>query len=779
MGALERTAGEKRFWLLVAVSGTDTAEVRTAWLRRLRQWAALGDGEPDRGAWFTFLRAFTGGWLDWPGFRDCLRQGRVLSAAAPDGAYRTALDRLGLWAHPVFARWYRGVVYEVAHQPDVRLSLQAGAWITDFPGEDYLWSALDELEREPNAWWPLHVLRWVSLEGSMGESIKHRLTRHSPLVLCLASLVRSEICAAVGGTAGWPRHEQVVSWLKRAGPAEPLDLTWADGVLRPWAEVAGEPATFAAGALCSVDPPADYAGPDEGALRRRTFVTDHLIADFDRVMANLLYLHAARKQHFAIVADQAGRGQPTALRALALWPEQAEAAAPILFRLSREGSKLAREAAREALEVCRERHGISDLARLERRVDLAAAWSDAGLEGKPALAWRDVAGYHVRLSVGAGKVRVEAYSGPRRLAALPAGARADPQYAEIREARSALARTYRYFRGRLEQAMVEGQGYEGSEFTVLLANPVVRSLASRLVLALDGEVLYPCQGGAMPEWSPPQHLAAARHISIAHPTELWGRGLLAQCQQAIVEGRIAQPFKQVFREVYLLGEGERSADSCHRFNGHALVARRAFALLRERGYSPGKGDAVKVWPDGLRAHIAWAGPGEEAGKQVGRNTGAEPVTSGAVWFERGDGTRLPLDAVPAIAFSETLRDADLLASRAAAGELGFTSEETLRLRATLVRYLARALGMTSVYVSDDDTHVLVEGRRAMYRLHLGSGSVLLEKTRRHLDLGSLRSEAMEALVAESMDSATARIIGIVGFLSQDEQVTDPRFLDQL
>jgi len=87
--------------------------------------------------------------------------------------------------------------------------------------------------------------------------------------------------------------------------------------------------------------------------------------------------------------------------------------------------------------------------------------------------------------------------------------------------------------------------------------------------------------------------------------------------------------------------------------------------------------------------------------------------------------------------------------------------------------------MTSVYVSDDDTHVLVEGRRAMYRLHLGSGSVLLEKTRRHLDLGSLRSEAMEALVAESMDSATARIIGIVGFLSQDEQVTDPRFLDQL
>ncbi len=49
--------------------------------------------------------------------------------------------------------------------------------------------------------------------------------------------------------------------------------------------------------------------------------------------------------------------------------------------------------------------------------------------------------------------------------------RDDLQYPEIREARAHLARSYRYFRRRLEEAMVEGVGYPGGDFAVLLANP--------------------------------------------------------------------------------------------------------------------------------------------------------------------------------------------------------------------------------------------------------------------------------------------------------------------
>jgi len=256
-------------------------------------------------------------------------------------------------------------------------------------------------------------------------------------------------------------------------------------------------------------------------------------------------------------------------------------------------------------------------------------------------------------------------------------------------------------------------------------------------------------------------------------------GRLDQWQQRVIDERISQPFKQVFRETYLPGEPDRDATACVRFAGHPLVARRAFALLRGRGYAPREGDAVKDWPlHQIRAHIEWAHPDEDAGKQLGVRD-AKPVTSSGVWFEGEPGGELPLSSVPSVLFSETLRDADLLVSLAAAGEMGFNSEETRRLRATLVRYLARALGLTSIYVSEDDAHAIVDGGRAMYRVHLGSGSVLLEKTRRHLDLGVLRGQPMEALVSESMDTFTARILGIIGALSNDYQITDPQFLDQL
>jgi len=130
-------------------------------------------------------------------------------------------------------------------------------------------------------------------------------------------------------------------------------------------------------------------------------------------------------------------------------------------------------------------------------------------------------------------------------------------------------------------------------------------------------------------------------------------------------------------------------------------------------------------------------------------------------------------------FSETLRDADLLVSRAAAGEMGLSSEETLRLRATLVRYLARSLGLTNVYLADDSAHALVEGKRAMYRVHLGSGSVLLETTRRHLDIGAATTNPLEDVMAESIDSLTARVLAVIAILSRDDEITIPAFLDQL
>ncbi len=82
-------------------------------------------------------------------------------------------------------------------------------------------------------------------------------------------------------------------------------------------------------------------------------------------------------------------------------------------------------------------------------------------------------------------------------------------------------------------------------------------------------------------------------------------------------------------------------------------------------------------------------------------------------------------------------------------------------------------------MSEDEAHAIVEGQRAIYRVHLGSGSVLLEKSRLHLDFGLLLGGPVESLMAESMDSFTARILGLILALSHDDSITDPEFLRQI
>jgi hypothetical protein len=179
------------------------------------------------------------------------------------------------------------------------------------------------------------------------------------------------------------------------------------------------------------------------------------------------------------------------------------------------------------------------------------------------------------------------------------------------------------------------------------------------------------------------------------------------------------------------------------------------------------------------AHVRWAADGEDAGKLLALAEATGTVTSGSVWFADERGRPIRLTQVVPVVVSETLRDADLLVSRAAAGEFGFTSEETLRLRATLIRYLARVLGMTTIYVADDAQYVLVEGTRAMYRVNLGSGSVLLEASRRHIDIGDAASEAAADLLVEGMDEGTARVLAVIATLARDHQIADAGFLKQV
>jgi hypothetical protein len=540
----------------------------------------------------------------------------------------------------------------------------------------------------------------------------------------------------------------------------------------------------ALGALCSLDCPAGAAPPGEEhePPRVREFIETYLLPPFSSMLDNLFCVQAVRGLRAEVFAS-AQRGRVPAIRALGLLEDDPEDTARALDEIRRRGSRWEAEAARDGLQALAERHGLPSAEALQRKLRLALAWADGGLGSRQARVWWEIGGHRVKLQVGRGKVEVVAYGprGPR--SRLPEAVRKAEAFGEVKAVRAELTAAYRRLREHLEEAMAGRQALPVADVRALLGNPVFANLASRLVLRLsDGPELLGPEGEAGPLTEALARLGDTDSVWVAHPQELADDGSLGRWQDQIVASRMVQPFKQCFREFYLADSRELAGTRSPRFAGLPVHARRAFALLRQRRYHPGRGDAARERPAvNLRAHIVWATESDDLGRRLAGTRQDVPVTTGEIYFERLSprGTEVGLSEVDPVIFSETLRDADLVVSLAAAGEMGLPSRQTLAIRASLVRRLARARGLWHVCVAADDVHVIIQGRRASYRVHLGSGSVLIEESGRHLDLRGLESPSKSYLPSEEADSRTADILRLVSLLSEDHKIESPFFLSQV
>jgi hypothetical protein len=162
------------------------------------------------------------------------------------------------------------------------------------------------------------------------------------------------------------------------------------------------------------------------------------------------------------------------------------------------------------------------------------------------------------------------------------------------------------------------------------------------------------------------------------------------------------------------------------------------------------------------------------------------------------GAAIPLAEVPALAWSEALRDVDLVVSVAASRPPGTpdsgsghaSDSGAAAVRATLLDALVADLGLEGVAV--DGRYARVHGTRADYRVHLGSGSVHAGPdghvcvvpaglTREpHPDLFLPVALPVAADDPFAVDHAqTSVILSRVLLLADDARVTDPDFLRQI
>src|SRR5262249_46288258 len=140
------------------------------------------------------------------------------------------------------------------------------------------------------------------------------------------------------------------------------------------------------------------------------------------------------------------------------------------------------------------------------------------------------------------------------LKALPPDVKKSAKVAELLERRKVLARTASNTRRSLEQAMCGGDHFPGAELKSLMGHALVRPLLERLVLKTASGMGYPVKGGAaLRDWQGRTvPLKAGDEWALAHPLDFVAAGDWHEWQAECFRAERLQPFKQVFREVYVL-----------------------------------------------------------------------------------------------------------------------------------------------------------------------------------------------------------------------------------
>jgi hypothetical protein len=272
----------------------------------------------------------------------------------------------------------------------------------------------------------------------------------------------------------------------------------------------------------------------------------------------------------------------------------------------------------------------------------------------------------------------------------------------------------------------------------------------------------------------------------------------------VTERRVRQPFKQAFREIYLLTPAETQTETySNRFAAHVVHYRQLYALVRGRGWTSGM---LGPWDGGstTEAYGVYAGGTWRAAFRhdylQSEPDGVECAGTDRVWFQRlrdGGWRTEQLAQVPAMVFSEAMRDVDLFIAvtsiagdpqwvdrgedhytdywrRASSGELSATAQVR---RAALERLIPRTKIADRCTLTD--RYLVVRGDLHTYKIHLGSANILMDRNDRYLCIVPSARKAPGQVFLPFQEDRLTLILSKAFLLADDARITDPSIVAQL
>jgi hypothetical protein len=352
---------------------------------------------------------------------------------------------------------------------------------------------------------------------------------------------------------------------------------------------------------------------------------------------------------------------------------------------------------------------------------------------------------------------------------------------------------------RLERSFVSDRSWPFETWEQrFLEHPLTGTLARRLLWQLDDTVAIPWEGKLVALTGRQATPRKNTVVSLWHPLGSEPGEVLAW-REWLERHEVTQPFKQAYREIYLLTDAERTTETySNRFAGHILHQHQFAALCQQRGWDyrlqgefdshntptlhlPAQDLRAEFWVDAVPNHVS--------ARAIFLYVATDQVRFGR-----------PLAEVPPLVFSEIMRDVDLFVGVAGAandptwqenardgrfrtyweqwsfGELA----ETGKTRKTVLARLLPKLKIAPQCVLQDK-FLVVKSNLRTYKIHLGSGNILMEPNDQYLCIVPRQSETSDGgvLLPFEGDRTLSIILSKAFLLADDSKIKDETITRQI
>jgi hypothetical protein len=370
-------------------------------------------------------------------------------------------------------------------------------------------------------------------------------------------------------------------------------------------------------------------------------------------------------------------------------------------------------------------------------------------------------------------------------------------------------------RDRLERILVQERDWEYGKWMERYHNhPLISGLSRRLIWRFSQEgktALAAWHDGHFidVEDHPIEWLTSATRVRLWHPLGS-DVATVSAWRTWLERHQVTQPFKQAHREIYVLTDAElQTGTYSNRFAAHIIRQHQFAALAQQRGWKyrlqgafdshntpflplPRLDLVVEFWVDPATGN----GTTSEMGIYL-------HLATDQVRFRDPTGNARALIDIPALVFSEVMRDVDLFVGVCSVGtdpawydhgeagahmtywrQVSFGDlSATAKTRREVIERLLPKLKIAN-RCSLNERFLVVQGDLRTYKIHLGSANILMEPNDRYLCIVPDRSSAgslapKDIYLPFEGDGTLAVILSKAFLLANEKSIKDPSILNQI